>query len=461
MPNVLLIHPPFCTPSTPSYAITYLYSFLKNNSATDIQVLDLNLIFHKLKFPDFFEFIKAKPALDSFENKSCKYMEDFSSCYGENNRKVLRDEKIDYFDELLAEIIKMNPKTAAFSLVYSSQVFYTYALIIALKKKGIKTIIGGSAVTEKIKSIADVVLSNEVELLEYVKKNGAKLENNNIDHAKLNTARVLDYTIWPLGEYLVSDPVISLRTSSSCFYQQCSFCTHHEGKKYVEYEVGDIRKSIIKSGANKVFFIDDMISTKRLLLLAQMLTPLKVSWFAQLRPMADLNLTVLKTLADAGLKMVIWGVESGSDRILNLMKKGTNKEDAALVLSNSRQVGISNVLYIMFGFPTETKGEFIETINFLKDNSKNIDLISTSIFGLQEQAPMFNSLMEFSIDGVKETKRTLLEKKISYTVTSGISQDEAKKLRKSYGKTLSKINKYPKSLNFFREEMLCILGRKD
>ena len=174
----------------------------------------------------------------------------------------------------------------------------------------------------------------------------------------------------------------------------------------------------------------------------------------QLRPTKDLDKETLNILFDSGLKMIIWGVESGNDRILKLMQKGTNPEDVVEVLSNSKKAGIKNVLYIMFGFPTETKEEFLDTINFLKSNQENIDLISTSTFGLQKGTPIYNHPEQFNVTEIKETKRTVLEAKISYQISSGLSQEEIKQLKKNHKNTLEKINKYPKEMNFFREHLL-------
>jgi len=196
-----------------------------------------------------------------------------------------------------------------------------------------------------------------------------------------------------------------------------------------------------------------MIPTKRLVEIAEMLKPLNVKWTCQLKPTKDLTYSILKTLKESGLTFIMWGVESGNNRILKLINKGTNKEDIETVLKNSHKSGIKNMTYILFGFPTETKEEFLETINFLKDNNEHIDLISTSIFGLQKGTKIYNNPGRYKII-IKEEKRTLLEPKIIYQVKEGLTQKQAKELRNKYKATIEKINKYPKTMNFFREHML-------
>jgi anaerobic magnesium-protoporphyrin IX monomethyl ester cyclase len=161
----------------------------------------------------------------------------------------------------------------------------------------------------------------------------------------------------------------------------------------------------------------------------------------------------MRELRESGLHFVIWGVESGCDRILSLMKKGTNIKDVEQVLNDSHDAGVKNVTYIMFGFPTETQEEFIQTIDFLKKNAQAIDLISPSTFGLQQGTPAYEHPLEFGITKITEQGRELLGPKISYELSSGLSNEEAKEMREKYKKSLNNINKYPKSMNFFREHM--------
>jgi len=452
MSKVLLVYPPFCTPASPPYSLAYLHSFLKNNLLPEhsVDVLDLNILFHELKFPQEQKYFRQS-AWQDYEKKAKKFLQLAGLCYSLNNKKVVRREDPELLSELVAEIVTKSSDVVAFSVVYSSQAFYLSALLPKLRALGIKTVIGGPAVNQKLAGIADVVLKNEVDLLEYI-------EQKKIDHHTLKTERVLDFSIFNLELYFIPEIVLPLRTSTSCYYQQCSFCTHHGNAKYLEHDLDDIKQTIISSKVRHVFFIDDMIPKKRLLELAAVLKPLAVTWMCQLRPTREFNLETLQILYDSGLKVVLWGVESASDRILQLMKKGTNKRDITTVLDNSHSAGIKNVLYIMFGFPTETEAEFMDTISFLKENKEDIDLISTSTFGLQKNSPMFSRVEEFGIVDVRIKERTILEPKIEYTITSGLTVEQLEKMKREQKMTILKINKFPSQMNYFREHLLCLLN---
>ncbi len=84
---------------------------------------------------------------------------------------------------------------------------------------------------------------------------------------------------------------------------------------------------------------------------------------------------------------------------------------------------------------------------------KNIDLVSSSIFGLQKDTVIYNNPEKFGIKKIIEEERTVLGPKISYEVKQGLTQKQAVKLRENYKKTIENINKYPKTMNFFREHM--------
>lgn len=439
MNNILLIYPPFCTPASPPYSITNLHAKIKANSNLNVHALDLNVEFHNLYFSDYKDYFKKKEWSD-YKEVSTRCREEFNELYSSNHKRILKGEVPDGFAQMLDSILKYNPETVAFSLVYSSQAFYAFALIKKLKSLGIKTIIGGPAVSNTLKNEADLFLSDERALFNYLK-------------IKIEDEGVLDFSIYELDEYFTPEPVLPIKTSSTCYYKRCAFCSHFTNDKYEEFSLQFIENTIKKSNVKHFFIIDDMIHSKRLLELSKIFKKHGVVWACQLKPTKDFTKSLLCELKSSGLKFVMWGVESASNRILNLMSKGTNKDDIALILKNSKDSGIINTVYIMFGFPSESKEEFDETMNFLKENKSNIDSVLSSVFGLQKGTEVYNNPKKFSISKIVEEKRTMLDSKISYEVLKGLSSVQASKLRKSHLKSLDKINKFPRKTNFFREHM--------
>ncbi|MFP4401382.1 MAG: B12-binding domain-containing radical SAM protein [Candidatus Woesearchaeota archaeon] len=450
MTRTLLLYPPFCTPVTPPFSITHIYAFIKINISKDdsVSVLDLNVLFHNMKFPEqkkYFRNFTSNLDMKEYELISSDFQKTSSQIYSKNNRDIVNGRKPELFSEIINSILERKPDYCAFSLVYSSQCFYAYSLIKELKKLGIKTVVGGPSVNQKIREIADYSLNNELELLDLV-------IGNKQDHDKINFNNSIDFSIYDKTDYFTPELVIPIKSSSTCYYKKCAFCTHHDKDcSYFEYSLENIKKTIVDSKEKHFFFIDDMIHKKRLLEIAQIIKPLNVSWMCQLRPTKDLDKKTLSVLHESGLKTILWGVESGNDRLLRLMQKGTNKKDIAKVLHDSHDAGIKNIAYIIFGFPKETKEELLETINFLKKNNESIDLVSVSMFGLQKGSDVYNNHEKYGVKILKETKRTVLDPVIDYETDSGLSIKDALKLRKKYSFEIDKINNYPKIMNYFRE----------
>ena len=51
--------------------------------------------------------------------------------------------------------------------------------------------------------------------------------------------------------------------------------------------------------------------------------------------------------------------------------------------------------------------------------------------------------------------------KISYEVKSGLTQDAAKYLKRRYKRSIENVNKFPKTMNFFRGHMLCLIDKEN
>ena len=451
MSSLLCVYPPFCSPVSPPYSLTYLAGFLERNTEFLFDILDLNAILHNQHFKKEYE--TTNKLLENYDQETyAPHIHELDinirAFAKEHNNKLRKHEHTDALDFCLNKILEKKPTTVLFSVVYNSQAFFTYALAEKLQEKGIEVIVGGPSVTPQLKKIA-LYLPHEVALVEHLTKK--EQEMNSLDCRRINNFSTLK------ENYLTPSSVIPLKTSSCCYYQQCAFCTHHMKGNYSEYDLEDLKTSIIESKAKLVFFVDDMIHKNRLLAMAKMLKPLNVTWMCQLRPTKDLDKETLKTLYESGCLIILWGVESGNNEMLKKMRKGTNIKEVSEVLINTHAVGIKNVTYILFGFPGETKETFLDTINFLKEHDEVIDLISTTTFGLQVGAPTYEDPEHFGITSISKMKREMLPDKLSYKTTA-LHADDAKILRKKYMKTLLNINNYPKEMNMFREHMLYVVA---
>jgi radical SAM superfamily enzyme YgiQ (UPF0313 family) len=76
---------------------------------------------------------------------------------------------------------------------------------------------------------------------------------------------------------------------------------------------------------------------------------------------------MVELMADAGCRGMFIGFESGSDRVLRFLRKGTTREMNLKAAKICRKYGISIWANYMLGIPTETKEEVMETITMLKE----------------------------------------------------------------------------------------------
>jgi radical SAM superfamily enzyme YgiQ (UPF0313 family) len=76
---------------------------------------------------------------------------------------------------------------------------------------------------------------------------------------------------------------------------------------------------------------------------------------------------MVKMMVDAGCRGMFIGFESGSDRVLRFLRKGTTREINLKAAKICKKYGISIWANYMLGIPTETKEEVMETISMLKE----------------------------------------------------------------------------------------------
>jgi len=92
----------------------------------------------------------------------------------------------------------------------------------------------------------------------------------------------------------------------------------------------------------------------------------KITWSCLTR--ADLiDEDVISVMKAAGCTKVDIGIESGNERIQKIINKGIVLDDLRNVSRILRKNGIFWTGFFMMGFPTETKGEILETLAFMKE----------------------------------------------------------------------------------------------
>lgn len=161
-----------------------------------------------------------------------------------------------------------------------------------------------------------------------------------------------------------------LMLAHGCYWHQCSFCDVN--LDYIKrYEISPVQitvdrmKSLAKeSGSSGFHFVDEAAPPAVLKELSKKLIEEKhaFSWWGNIRFEKSFNAELTELMSDAGCVAVSGGLEVASDRLLAKMKKGVTVEQVARVASNFRKSKIMVHAYLMYGFPTQTIQETIDSL---------------------------------------------------------------------------------------------------
>jgi radical SAM superfamily enzyme YgiQ (UPF0313 family) len=307
-----------------------------------------------------------------------------------------------WYDDVEKELAKRKPNVVG---ITSTTLTYKPALRIAKIAKRVcpeaKTILGGCHVTfwdfEALRECphADVIVrkEGEITLLEVMKcfDRGDSLRNvlgityrdkgeiiRNPDRPYIEN---LDKLPFPAHDLL---PIERLRkagtlifpviTSRGCIFW-CDFCTAVRmfGRKYRTRSPKNIADELElleeEFSAEEVAFCDDLftLDQTRVLKLCREIKErnLKLRWTCGTR-VDMVTKDLLRTMKEAGCIGVWFGVESGSQRLLNDMHKGISVDQTIKAFKWAREVGLRTLAQVIIGFPGEDRETAWETIRLVE-----------------------------------------------------------------------------------------------
>jgi len=165
-----------------------------------------------------------------------------------------------------------------------------------------------------------------------------------------------------------------LTVAHGCYWKQCSFCD--VSLDYISrYEtaaasvlVDRIDRIVAETGQTGFHFVDEAAPPKALKALATELLRRQraISWWGNIRFEKSFSPSVCQLLADSGCIAVSGGLEVASDRLLALMKKGVSVAQVARVTRAFSDAGILVHAYLMYGFPTQTVAETVDSLEYVR-----------------------------------------------------------------------------------------------
>jgi radical SAM superfamily enzyme YgiQ (UPF0313 family) len=159
-----------------------------------------------------------------------------------------------------------------------------------------------------------------------------------------------------------------------CYWKKCSFCdvTLDYISRYDRAEtdvlIHRIESLIQETGQTGFHFVDEAAPPKALKSLSQAVIQrnLNISWWGNIRFEKSFDPELCELMAQSGCIAVTGGLEVASDRLLKLMKKGVSIEQVARVTRAFSDAGILVHAYLMYGFPTQTVQETIDSLEYVR-----------------------------------------------------------------------------------------------
>lgn len=259
---------------------------------------------------------------------------------------------------------------------------------------------GERAVVELAKCVTEEGDFSEVKGLIYKKEKVFINEKDCFESLDFSTELNLEGL--DFSKYFIPEIILTLQVSKGCSWGRCSFCDSLASKyitKSPKQTVEMMKNIVEKYGINKFDFVDDSITAKFYGELADEILEQKldVRYYSMCRLEKSFTKELFEKMYKSGARKIDWGVETGSKRILQLMNKGVAFEDRMEIIRRASESGIYNLVFVLFGFPTETKQDAEATIDLVLENSDVIDCYVSSMFTLRKHARMSSDLEKFNL----------------------------------------------------------------
>ncbi len=196
-----------------------------------------------------------------------------------------------------------------------------------------------------------------------------------------------DYSGLPLGKYLsfieIANPMHRLWSDGrwnkmtlthGCYWHKCSFCDTELDyiKRYSQTNavvLCDRIEEIIEQTSSTGFHFTDEAAPPAILrdlALEIIRRGLTISWWTNIRFERAYTSDLCRLLASSGCIAVTGGLEVASDRVLDLINKNVSVEQATKTAYHFASNGIMVHTYLMYGFPTQTEQETIDSLEVVR-----------------------------------------------------------------------------------------------
>jgi len=246
-----------------------------------------------------------------------------------------------------------------------------------------------------------------------------------------------DFDGLPIGRYLAAYPVLPLLTAHGCYHGDCAFCNvgYGRGGHFRPLRPAQVVEQMValqrKYGVRHIFFADEAMTPHSMREMSALLDAryragiAPIHWCGCMRFEKAITPALLESMSRAGCRMLLFGLETASERMIALMDKGTRRETMSRILRESAAAGIWNHTFFFFGFPTETLEDAQETVNFVYAHGDVIHSASPGEFVLERYSPVHRAPQKFGVRRIIERPEQDLAIYFDYELESGLDEEMA------------------------------------
>ena len=174
--------------------------------------------------------------------------------------------------------------------------------------------------------------------------------------------------------------ILPFRLKHGCIWGKCRFCSLAKGwnSGYLERSVKDViqeMEELIDRYKPKMLVCrDNTMNGNNLIEFCRYFEEFKKPWVGMAR--ADLSIKEIEVLQRAGCKFIYFGLESGSDRVLNEINKGISSRQMSRFIRALHDHDIMPAPSLFVGTPGETEDDFEKTVQFILDHKNLLDIVN-------------------------------------------------------------------------------------
>ncbi len=316
---------------------------------------------------------------------------------------MIEEEMVRLLGERLAAV---RPDFVGFTIPFPGNLWAALRCAQYIKNEHpvIRTIAGGGYPTTELRSMSDrgifryfdyVVLDDGELALERI-VSGGKLVNTYDSHGFHASVEVIshlergcpDFGGLPHRKYFSLLEVVNpmhrlwsdgrwnkMMLAHGCYWAQCAFCDTtlgyigcYDASASAAVIVDWMEEVAAETGSRGFHFVDEAAPPKLLkeLSLEILRRGLTFTWWTNIRFEAAFTGDLCRLMAAAGCVAVSGGLEAASDRLLAMINKGVTIEAATIAMRNFFYSGIMVHTYLMYGLPTQTLQESVDSLEIVR-----------------------------------------------------------------------------------------------